>query len=82
MKKIGLKFVVSLLFIMLLPIHAQDQQATPQIKSTAEIMTQPMNVFRRFPGDAKPIYDFYGNVLGLEAVDDVQPWRQCQCCEI
>jgi hypothetical protein len=25
-----------------------------------------MNVFRRFSGDAKPIYDFYGKVLGLK----------------
>lgn len=66
MKTIAFGFVVSLLFITLLPIHAQDQPATLQIKSTAEIMTQPMNVFRRFPGDAKPIYDFYGNVLGLK----------------
>ncbi len=29
-------------------------------------MTHPMNVFRRFSGDAKPIYDFYGKVLGLK----------------
>ena len=37
-----------------------------QIQSTADIMTYPMNVFRRFSGDAKPIYDFYGKVLGLK----------------
>ena len=56
------------LFISVTPaaLHAQDPARTPQIKSTAEIMTQPMNVFRRFSGDAKPIYDFYGKVLGLK----------------
>ena len=66
MKKIAFGFVISLLLIMPITMMAQDQPGTPQIKSTAEIMTQPMNVFRRFPGDAKPIYDFYGNVLGLK----------------
>jgi catechol 2,3-dioxygenase-like lactoylglutathione lyase family enzyme len=43
-----------------------QETPTPQLQSTAEIMTQPMNVFRRFSGDAKPIYDFYGKVLGLK----------------
>ena len=66
MKMIALGFVVSLLLITPATIHAQDQPRTPQLKSTAEIMTQPMNVFRRFSGDAKPIYDFYGKVLGLK----------------
>ena len=66
MKTIALGFVVSLLLITPAAIHAQDQPRTPQLKSTAEIMTQPMNVFRRFSGDAKPIYDFYGKVLGLK----------------
>ncbi len=66
MKIFTLGFVVSLLLITPAAICAQDQPKTPQIKSTAEIMTQPMNVFRRFSGDAKPIYDFYGKVLGLK----------------
>jgi catechol 2,3-dioxygenase-like lactoylglutathione lyase family enzyme len=66
MKRIALGVVVSLLLTAIAAIHAQDQPRTPQISSTAEIMTQPMNVFRRFPGDAKPIYDFYGKVLGLK----------------
>jgi catechol 2,3-dioxygenase-like lactoylglutathione lyase family enzyme len=66
MKTIALVFVVSLLLITPAAIQAQDQTRTPQLKSTAEIMTQPMNVFRRFSGDAKPIYDFYGKVLGLK----------------
>ncbi len=44
----------------------QEQAPTQQLQSTAAIMTQPMNVFRRFSGDAKPIYDFYGKVLGLK----------------
>jgi len=47
-------------------IHAQDQTRTPQIKSTDELMTQPMNGFRQFPGGATPIYDFYEKVLGLK----------------
>ncbi len=46
-------------------LQAQTQAPPPQIKSAAEIMTQPMNVFRRFSGDAKPIYDFYGNETGM-----------------
>jgi catechol 2,3-dioxygenase-like lactoylglutathione lyase family enzyme len=66
MKKFEFGFVLSLLLILPAAVRAQDQPKTPQIKSTAEIMTQPMNVFRRFSGDAKPIYDFYGKVLGLK----------------
>jgi catechol 2,3-dioxygenase-like lactoylglutathione lyase family enzyme len=66
MKKCALVFVVSLLLIAPAAVRAQDQPRTPQIKSTAEIMTQPMNVFRRFSGDAKSVYDFYGKVLGLK----------------
>jgi catechol 2,3-dioxygenase-like lactoylglutathione lyase family enzyme len=66
MKRIAFGFIVSLLLITPATIQAQDQAPKPQIKSTAEIMTQPMNVFRRFSGDAKPIYDFYGKVLGLK----------------
>ena len=66
MKAVALGFFVVLLSITPATTYAQDQPATPQIKSAAEIMTHPMNVFRRFPGDAKPIYDFYGKVLGLK----------------
>jgi catechol 2,3-dioxygenase-like lactoylglutathione lyase family enzyme len=66
MKKNLLWFVVSLFFILPAAIIAEDQPKTPQIKSTAEIMTHPMNMFRRFSGDARPIYDFYGKVLGLK----------------
>jgi catechol 2,3-dioxygenase-like lactoylglutathione lyase family enzyme len=66
MKRIALGFVVLLLLIALAAIYARDQARLPQLKTTAEIMTQPMNVFRRFSGDAKPIYDFYGKVLGLK----------------
>jgi hypothetical protein len=64
MKIIG--FLASLILVMTATTIAQDQKQTPQIKSTAEIMTQPMNVFRRFSGDAKPIYDFYGKAIGLK----------------
>jgi hypothetical protein len=66
MKTCILGFVALLSLITAAVIHAQDPTRTPQIKSTAELMTQPMNVFRRFSGDAKPIYDFYGKVLGLK----------------
>jgi catechol 2,3-dioxygenase-like lactoylglutathione lyase family enzyme len=66
MKTNALRLVLFLLFITPASIYAQDKANAPQIKSTAEIMTQPMNVFRRFSGDAKPIYDFYGKVLGLK----------------
>jgi catechol 2,3-dioxygenase-like lactoylglutathione lyase family enzyme len=57
---------VSMLLLTAAVLPAQEQTATPQIRSAAEIMTYPMNVFRRFAGDAKPIYDFYGKVLGLK----------------
>ena len=66
MKKAVLALVVSLLLVTPAFVRAQEKAATPQIKSTAEIMTQPMNVFRRFSGDGKPIYDFYVKVLGLK----------------
>ena len=66
MKKTALGFFVAICCILPAALHAQNRAQTPAIKSTAEIMTYPMNVFRRFSGDAKPIYDFYGNVLGLK----------------
>ena len=66
MKNIALRFFASLVCLLPAAIHAQDAKPTPGIRSTAEIMTQPMNVFRRFSGDAKPVYDFYGKVLGLK----------------
>lgn len=65
MKRV-LGFVALVLMIAPAAAKGQDQPGTPQIKSTAEIMTYPMNVFRRFSGDAKPIYDFYGKILGLK----------------
>ena len=66
MKKTALGFLVSLFCIPCAAIPAQNQTETPAISSTAEIMTFPMNVFRRFSGDAKPVYDFYGKLLGLK----------------
>ena len=66
MKTMMLGFVLSFLLIQPAAIHGQDQTQALQLKTTAEIMTQPMNVFRRFSGDAKPIYEFYGKVLGLK----------------
>lgn len=69
MKKTVLALVAALWLGAPALVCAQDKAATPQIKSTAEIMTQPINVFRRFPGDGKPIYDFYGKVLGLKRLE-------------
>ena len=66
MKKITLGFFVSLFCVLPASIHAQDKTPTPVIKTTAEIMTHPMNVFRRFSGDAEPVYAFYGKILGLK----------------
>jgi catechol 2,3-dioxygenase-like lactoylglutathione lyase family enzyme len=66
MKKTAFGFFVALCCVFPAAIHAQDQTQAPKIRSTAEIMTYPMNVFRRFSGDAKPVYDFYGKVLGLK----------------
>ena len=66
MKTIVGGFIVSILLIAPAALHAQDQTRSPQLTSTGEIMTQPMNVFRRFSGDAQPIYDYYGKVLGLK----------------
>lgn len=62
--------ISAFVFLIHIPVISRAQAPasppTPQLKSTAEIMTMPMNVFRRFSGDAKPIYDFYGKVLGLK----------------
>jgi hypothetical protein len=69
MKKAVLVPVIFLFFAVSSAVLAQDQAQTPQIKSTAEIMTQPMNVFRRFSGEGKPIYDFYGKVIGLKRLE-------------
>lgn len=53
-------------FLLLIPAAVQGQGPSPPPARTAGIMTHPMNVFRRFAGDAKPIYDFYGKLLGLK----------------
>ena len=68
MKKLVQGLLVNVLAVLIATavLRAQEQTPTPQLQSTAEIMTQPMNVFRRFSGEAKPIYDFYGKVLGLK----------------
>lgn len=66
MKKSFFAFPISIFLMLPVSGPAQEQTQAPQLKSTAEIMTQPMNVFRRFAGDGKPIYDFYGKVLGLK----------------
>jgi len=66
MKKFALGFFVSLFCVLPAALRAQEPKQTPVIQTTAEIMTHPMNVFRRFSGDAKPVYDFYGKALGLK----------------
>ena len=68
-KLLTVKLLLSFVFIAVLTpssVRAQVREQAPVIKNTAEIMTQPMNVFRRFSGDTKPIYDFYGKILGLK----------------
>jgi hypothetical protein len=69
MKKRFFGFMASLVLLTFGSALAQEKAPTPQIKSTAEIMTQPMNVFRRFSGEGKPIYDFYGKILGLKRLE-------------
>ncbi len=69
MKKAGLSLLITILLVAPAAMRAQDKAPTPQIKSTAEIMTQPMNVFRRFSGEGKPIYDFYGKIIGLKRLE-------------
>jgi catechol 2,3-dioxygenase-like lactoylglutathione lyase family enzyme len=66
MKKLVGIFLCIPFLSSLSPLLPAQEAPTAQIQSTAAIMTFPMNVFRRFSGDAKPIYDFYGKVLGLK----------------
>ena len=69
MKLLTVKLLLPFILIVVITpasVRAQAQEQTPVIKNTAEIMTQPMNVFRRFSGDTKPIYNFYGKILGLK----------------
>jgi len=56
-----------ILTIAVSAIAGQDAPVSPGLKSVAPILTQPsMNVFRRFAGNAEPMYEFYGKVLGLK----------------
>jgi catechol 2,3-dioxygenase-like lactoylglutathione lyase family enzyme len=60
-------FCVFVLMVVPALFAGPDETQVPQIQSTVSIMTQnSMNVFRRFAGDAKPVYEFYGKVLGLK----------------
>ena len=71
-KMLSAKLSLSLIFIVVLtPAYglAQEQKPAPQIKNIAEIMTQPINVFRRFSGETGPTYDFYSKVLGLKQLE-------------
>ena len=44
-----------------------DEMQPAQIQSTAAVFSQDsMNVFRRYAGDPKAMYEFYGKVLGLK----------------
>ena len=46
---------------------AQDETAAPPIQSTAAVFSQDsMNVFLRYAGDPKAMFEFYGAVLGLK----------------
>ena len=66
MKTVLRGYLFAVLLIITPAILVAQEAPVTQLQSTAAIMTQPMNVFRRFSGDAKPIYDFYGKVLGLK----------------
>jgi catechol 2,3-dioxygenase-like lactoylglutathione lyase family enzyme len=66
MKKVLKVYLFAVLLLITPAILVAQEAPATQLQSTAAIMTQPMNVFRRFSGDAKPIYDFYGKVLGLK----------------
>ncbi len=47
-----------------------QETASPQVQSTMEVSSQDsMNVFRRYAGDPKAMYEFYGKVLGLKQLD-------------
>jgi catechol 2,3-dioxygenase-like lactoylglutathione lyase family enzyme len=66
-------FVCSVILSIAAVVAAgQDQSPTPSsaLQSTAPLLTQnSMNVFRRFAGDAKAMYEFYGKVLGLKQLN-------------
>ena len=48
-------------------LYAGPDDPQPQIQSTAAVFSQKsMNVFRRYAGDPKAMYEFYGKVLGLK----------------
>jgi len=58
---------VSLLSFTPLILAAQDDGSAPQIQNTLAVSSQDsMNVFRRYAGDPKAMYEFYGKVLGLK----------------
>ncbi len=61
-------FLCIFILIMVPALFAgPEETATPQIQSTVEVSSQDsMNVFRRYAGDPKAMYEFYGKVLGLK----------------
>jgi catechol 2,3-dioxygenase-like lactoylglutathione lyase family enzyme len=61
-------FLCIFILIMVRALFAGPQEtATRQIQSTMEVSSQDsMNVFRRYAGDPKAMYEFYGKVLGLK----------------
>jgi len=66
-KRIRIFPYVLLLAITPVIFAGQDESSSSKLQTTAPLLTQPsMNVFRRFAGDPKAMYDFYGKVLGLK----------------
>jgi catechol 2,3-dioxygenase-like lactoylglutathione lyase family enzyme len=51
-----------------------DRKTGGNAESVGPVLWQPsMNVFRRFPGDAEPMYAFYRDILGLEQLETLNP---------
>jgi catechol 2,3-dioxygenase-like lactoylglutathione lyase family enzyme len=67
MKERIFKFFVFVALVIPPALFAGSDETTPQIRSTMEVSSQDsMNVFRRYAGDPKAMYEFYGKVLGLK----------------
>ena len=67
MKERVSKFFVFVALVIPPALFAGSDETTPQIQSTMEVSSQDsMNVFRRYAGDPKAMYEFYGKVLGLK----------------
>ncbi len=68
MQKCFRNFFCAFALTIIPAVFAGPEEAPPtQIQSTAAVFSQDsMNVFRRYNGDPKAMYEFYGKVLGLK----------------